>query len=253
MMSVRSISCHVAGLFSAWATLSEQKWVTSRERRSDGGHGPRNRELDPAEEDSSLDPLALLSEAIRPGRRAEPTDETAGLLSPVADFRRSVAAAKLEPLKPKLGALGRLDVLGVKQNDAFTSRLADLALKDLTQEELVRLSRLLHRYFAAQRFAHRPLGVEESEPAIETPYDYVLVDSRTGITEIGGLCVGPLADRLVVITGRLGSRPGCGLLPMHPGTRAISWSPTVRASDPSRLSWLQAPLPSVRSSLAGPG
>ena len=32
-MSVRSISCHVAGLFSAWATLSEQKWVTSRERR----------------------------------------------------------------------------------------------------------------------------------------------------------------------------------------------------------------------------
>jgi hypothetical protein len=45
------------------------------------------------------------------------------------------------------------------------------------------------------------LGVEAFEPPIQTPYDYVLVDSRTGITEIGGLCVGPLADRLVVITG----------------------------------------------------
>ena len=32
------------------------------------------------------------------------------------------------------------------------------------------------------------------------PYDYVLVDSRTGLTETGGLCVG-LADRLVVLTG----------------------------------------------------
>jgi MinD-like ATPase involved in chromosome partitioning or flagellar assembly len=43
--------------------------------------------------------------------------------------------------------------------------------------------------------------VEEFESPIDTPYDYVLVDSRTGFTEIGGLCVGPLADRLVVVTG----------------------------------------------------
>lgn len=50
-------------------------------------------------------------------------------------------------------------------------------------------------------FHFGPLGVEEFEPPVETPYDYVLVDSRTGLTEIGGLCVGPLADRLVVLTG----------------------------------------------------
>jgi len=42
--------------------------------------------------------------------------------------------------------------------------------------------------------------VETFEPPLETPYDYVLVDSRTGITEIGGLCWDALADRLVVIT-----------------------------------------------------
>ena len=80
-------------------------------------------------------------------------------------------------------------------------RLAQLDLKGLPQDQLIALSRLLHHYFKAQRFPHRPLGVETFEPPLETPYDYVLVDSRTGITEIGGLCVGPLADRLVVITG----------------------------------------------------
>jgi len=32
------------------------------------------------------------------------------------------------------------------------------------------------------------------------PYDYILVDSRTGMTELGGLCVGHLCDRLVVCT-----------------------------------------------------
>ena len=36
---------------------------------------------------------------------------------------------------------------------------------------------------------------------MSTPYDYVLIDSRTGLTDIGGLCIGPLADRLVVVTG----------------------------------------------------
>jgi len=51
----------------------------------------------------------------------------------------------------------------------------------------------------AQRFPHRPLGLEDFEAPLPTAYDYVLVDSRTGITEIGGLCVGPLADRLVVM------------------------------------------------------
>ena len=80
-------------------------------------------------------------------------------------------------------------------------RLAHLGLKDLPQDQLIALSRLLHYYFKAQRFPYRPLGVETFEPPLQTPYDYVLVDSRTGITEIGGLCVGPLADRLVVITG----------------------------------------------------
>ncbi|MGA2594955.1 MAG: hypothetical protein ABSH32_34085, partial [Bryobacteraceae bacterium] len=79
--------------------------------------------------------------------------------------------------------------------------MAQLGLQNLPQDRLIALSRLLHQYFKSQVFPRRPLGVEDFERPIQTPYDYVLVDSRTGMTEIGGLCVGPLADRLVVITG----------------------------------------------------
>jgi tetratricopeptide (TPR) repeat protein len=122
-------------------------------------------------------------------------------LPPLTHYIRTVAEKKLETLQPKLGKLGRLDVLGTDPARDYMGRLAQLDLKGLPQDQLITLSRLLHHYFKAQRFPNRPLGVEAFEPALQTPYDYVLVDSRTGITEIGGLCVGPLADRLVVITG----------------------------------------------------
>ncbi len=160
----------------------------------------RNKELAPPV-GTPLDILPLLSEAIRLGREADPTDATVKQLGPVSSYIHSVAPEKLEALKPKMGSLGRLDLLGADLNRDFNSRLATLPLKFLRHEELIRVSRLLHRYFKAQRFPHRPLGVEDFEPPISTPYDYVLVDSRTGITEIGGLCIGPMADRLVVVTG----------------------------------------------------
>jgi cytochrome c-type biogenesis protein CcmH/NrfG len=139
------------------------------------------------------DVLTLLGEAIR-------ATETQ-TIPPVSNYIRSVAEDKLDSLRPELGTLGRLDVLGTDLDRDYLERLSHLGLKDLPQDRLVALSRVLHSYFKAQVFSHRPLGVESFEPAIETHYDYVLVDSRTGITEIGGLCVGPLADRLVVITG----------------------------------------------------
>jgi tetratricopeptide (TPR) repeat protein len=122
-------------------------------------------------------------------------------LPPLAYDIRAVAEKKLEALQPKLGKLGRLDVLGTDLARDYMGRLAQLDLKTFPQDRLIALSSLLHHYFKAQYFPHRPLGVEPFEPPIQTHYDYVVVDSRTGITEIGGLCVGPLADRLVVITG----------------------------------------------------
>jgi hypothetical protein len=161
----------------------------------------RSGELADPEAAQPKDILTLLGEAARALHAGGAPEEMAQRLPPLAHYIRTVAEKKLETLQPKLGKLGRLDVLGTDPERDYMGRLAQLDLKGLPQDQLITLSRLLHHYFKAQRFPHRPLGVEIFEPALQTPYDYVLVDSRTGITEIGGLCVGPLADRLVVITG----------------------------------------------------
>ena len=161
----------------------------------------RSGELAEPEAAHPKDILTLLGEAARALNAGGTVEEMAQRLPPLTHYIRTVAEKKLETLQPKLGKLGRLDVLGTDPERDYMGRLAQLDLKGLPQDQLITLSRLLHHYFRAQRFPHRPLGVEAFEPALQTPYDYVLVDSRTGITEIGGLCVGPLADRLVVITG----------------------------------------------------
>ncbi len=154
-----------------------------------GGFLNRLDELSPPPNKDLIDLLTL---AATPDARDLP---------PVFDFISSVRPEKLRTLKPKFGEVGRLDVLAPNAQRDYTARLAALALQDLTREGIIALGQRLHAYFKLQRFACRPLGIEEFEPPIETPYDYILIDSRTGFTEIGGLCVGPLADRLVVLTG----------------------------------------------------
>jgi cytochrome c-type biogenesis protein CcmH/NrfG/MinD-like ATPase involved in chromosome partitioning or flagellar assembly len=161
----------------------------------------RSNELAEPESAHPKDILTLLGEAARALRNGGVPDEMACSLPPVSNYIRPVAEEKLAALRPQLGLLGRLDVLGTDVSRDYNARLAQLALQDLPQDRLIALSRLLHQYLKAQVFPYRPLGIENFEPPVQTPYDYVLVDSRTGITEIGGLCVGPLADRLVVITG----------------------------------------------------
>jgi tetratricopeptide (TPR) repeat protein len=161
----------------------------------------RSKELAEPDGAHPKDILTLLGEATRALEAGLAIEEMAQSIPPVSNYIRAVAERNLESLRPKLGTLGRLDILGTDLDRDYLERLAQLGLKDLPQDRLIALSRLLHSYFKAQVFPHRPLGVESFEPPIETHYDYVLVDSRTGITEIGGLCVGPLADRLVVITG----------------------------------------------------
>jgi tetratricopeptide (TPR) repeat protein len=161
----------------------------------------RSGELADPEAAHPKDILTLLGEAFRALNTGGTPEEMAQRLPPLSNYIRAVAEKKLETLQPKLGKLGRLDVLGTDPARDYMGRLAQLDLKGLPQDQLIALSRLLHHYFKAQRFPHRPLGVETFEPPLQITYDYVLVDSRTGITEIGGLCVGPLADRLVVITG----------------------------------------------------
>jgi tetratricopeptide (TPR) repeat protein len=148
-----------------------------------------------------LDVVALLSEAIAAVKTGGVPKDVASNLPPISNYIRSVADEKLAPLRPKMGQLGRLDFVVADRDHDYWRRWAEVGIQGLPQDQLVALSSVLHHYFKAQRFAHRPLGLEPFEPALPTPYDYVLVDSRTGITELGGLCVGPLADRLIVVTG----------------------------------------------------
>jgi cytochrome c-type biogenesis protein CcmH/NrfG len=154
-----------------------------------GGYLTRLKELSPAPAKDLVDLLAL---ALEPGTSDLP---------PVSEFIRSVLPEKLESLTPELGEVGRLDVLAPDTDREYTQRLATLALQELSRERIIDLGQKLHAYFKSQRFSLRPLGIEDFEDPIESPYDYILVDSRTGFTEIGGLCVGPLSDRLVVLTG----------------------------------------------------
>lgn len=159
----------------------------------------RTGELKPKRPEDDI--LSVLAKGVQLVRHAPPTIETVSKLPPLGSLIRSVLPSKLETLKPKFGSLGRLDILPIRTELNYGGRLANCGLKDLSSEKIATLSDLLHAWFKAYRFQHRPYGLEDFEPSMETPYDYILVDSRTGITEIGGLCVGPLADRLVVLTG----------------------------------------------------
>ena len=154
----------------------------------------RNHELAPPQPDPKRDVLDWLGMVIRAS-----VDEL-DALEPVQGFVRCVDPERLAVLTPKMGKLGRLDVIIADQHRDYWSRLEELGLSSFSRDDLLLASGKLWRYLKNQRFPFQPLGLEEDPPE-PTPYDYVLVDSRTGITESGGLCVGPLADRLVVVTG----------------------------------------------------
>lgn len=107
---------------------------------------------------------------------------------------------ELEKVRPRLGWLGRLDFISVRQRGDYLKRLERLELSALSREELNRTGVVLRRWLKEARLQFTFPGLEAIEGPRQVPYDYVLIDSRTGITEIGGLCVGPLSDRLVVLT-----------------------------------------------------
>ena len=68
------------------------------------------------------------------------------------------------------------------------------------QNDLVRIGSVLRAWLKSLRFPVEVPDYYGPDYERTAPYDYVLVDSRTGITETGGLCIGPLSDRLVVLT-----------------------------------------------------
>ena len=93
-------------------------------------------------------------------------------------------AAQLRAEQPKIGALHVLP--------------ADARAGTDRQYDLARLH--LERLYETQS---RSLVIDALKVQIEQQYrpDYVLVDSRTGLTDVGGICTVHLADLLVIVSG----------------------------------------------------
>ena len=160
---------------------------------------------------SPCDIVDLLAKLRATAKSLKPDQKTLDKsLKPIpTDYIASIDPNKLEDLKPELGDVGRLDVIYAKKpnetdeideaNDYY-DRLSRLDLASMGREEIISLGNVLRAWL-------RSLTVEVPVPfyygvgpTISVPYDYILIDSRTGISEIGGLCLGPLSDRLVVLT-----------------------------------------------------
>ncbi|MDA1051265.1 MAG: AAA family ATPase [Planctomycetota bacterium] len=129
----------------------------------------------------------------KPGRSALP---------PLTDYVVSVLPEKLEPIRPKRGELGRVDVIPVddREDRDYYGRLTKLGIGSFNHETLRQIGSVLNVWLKSREFAVEVPEYYGSAGERTAKYDYVLVDSRTGVTEIGGLCIGPLSDHLLVFT-----------------------------------------------------
>jgi Tfp pilus assembly protein PilF/MinD-like ATPase involved in chromosome partitioning or flagellar assembly len=202
-----------------------------------------SKEFAPPAGKRTLDVLTFLGEAISLSEKGLPPEDMAEKLPDLSHYIRKVDPAKLESLTPKLGKLGNLDVLGADLDRDWCRRLSALGLQRLSHESLVEISMALRLYFKSYRFKHRGVGLEDFEPDEVVPYDYILLDSRTGITEVGGLCIGPLADRLVVLSalneqnieGTLMVLKEAGIEPHRRSAKSRPWDAVDSPGDPDRL------------------
>ena len=117
-----------------------------------------------------------LAEYFRPMMGADPTS---GVLDLVDDF----VAGRTDPANyvTPLTGVGRLDFLAAGRDDVhYVDRVQD-----------VDWERLYEQGFGDY--------LERCREQWTADYDYVLLDSRTGVSDIGGICTAHLPDRLVVL------------------------------------------------------
>ena len=77
--------------------------------------------------------------------------------------------------------------------------MTSLGIGNLDRDALIRIGNVLRYWLKTRQFTAN-IPDYYGTPAPTLHYDFILVDSRTGVTEIGGLCIGPLSDNLVVLT-----------------------------------------------------
>ena len=119
---------------------------------------------------------------------------------PLTDYAVVVPAEKVVSGHGHRSQSGRLDIIPVQEERDYYDRLAALDLGKYNQEDLVRTGSVLRSWLKSLRFSIEVPDYYGPNCERTASYDYVLVDSRTGITETGGLCIGPLSDQLVVLT-----------------------------------------------------
>jgi len=119
---------------------------------------------------------------------------------PSTNYVVTIPSEKMENIPRVLSELGHLDIIPVEEERDYYERLTSLAMGAYDQEALIRTGSVLRAWLKSLRFAIDVPDYYGPEYERSTSYDYVLVDSRTGITETGGLCIGPLSDQLIVLT-----------------------------------------------------
>jgi tetratricopeptide (TPR) repeat protein len=184
----------------------------------------RSEELLPESTKDVVDVLAKVVGAVRLAPAGTLPDLPELRLS---DYLRSVDPQKYATAVHPRAPRARLDVLGAEQGPDYTARFSELGLPALSAQQVGDASDLLRGLLIQHSFPFPQPWQEEGAAPEPTRYDYILVDSRTGLSEIGGLCIGPLSDRLIVL---------CGLNDQNiEGTRqfmeVVGLKPEVRPAD----------------------
>ncbi|MCO6459493.1 MAG: tetratricopeptide repeat protein [Pirellulaceae bacterium] len=122
-------------------------------------------------------------------------------LPPLTDYVSRVLPDKLDPMRPDQGELGCVHVIPVDEDRDNYSRLTALGIGRLDQDALRQVGSLLHAWLKSREFEIETPDYYGPDASRTAKYDYVLVDSRTGVTEVGGLCIGPLSEHLLVFVG----------------------------------------------------
>jgi MinD-like ATPase involved in chromosome partitioning or flagellar assembly/Tfp pilus assembly protein PilF len=194
----------------------------------------RNDELAPHEADKP-DVVDLLKDVL-PLARWQLGDASRPEVPVLANYLREVKPEKFaEPQNARFRRT-RLDVLCASDERDYTNRLAALDIASLTAEDLAETGNVLREIFFRHQF---PWAWQEDHEDQPTRYDYILIDSRTGFTETSGLCIGPLADRLVIFCGLNdqninGTAEFLRVVGLKAGPRATPWDDADEIEDTTR-------------------
>jgi tetratricopeptide (TPR) repeat protein len=191
---------------------------------------------------SDMSPVFAASECIDP----EP-------FPPLTDFVVPVLAKQPESRHP-YSELGRLDIIAVDEERDYYERLTALGIGGFDRDALVNVGSVLRAWLKSRRFAVDVPDYYGPDAERTAAYDYVLVDSRTGISETGGLCIGPLSDQLVVLAalndqnveGTRGFLQEVGILakqPSTPTTDGPGEERSVQRLDPKPTLIVASPVP----------